>query len=95
MTPPPPCVCCACCACCCASCLQDHERFDGTPVTKFLHALGMGEFAAKFADAEVDLEALQLLDEPDLADLGVSAAGARRQLLQGVAELRAALPGWA
>jgi hypothetical protein len=55
----------------------------------------MGEFAAKFADAEVDLEALQLLDEPDLADLGVSAAGARRQLLQGVAELRAALPGWA
>ena len=62
------------------------------PVANFLHALGMGELASSFVKAEIDVEALQLLDEVDLAELGVSDVEARRQLLQGIVALRAAFP---
>ena len=51
----------------------------------------MAKLSASFAEAEVDLESLQLLDETDLTDLGVSTSAERQQLLQGVAELRAML----
>ena len=53
----------------------------------------MGQFSESFAEAEVDLESLQLLDEADLLDLGVSAATERQRLLEGVAELRTILSG--
>ena len=52
----------------------------------------MGELASSFVKAEIDVEALQLLDEVDLAELGVSDVEARRQLLQGIVALRAAFP---
>ena len=55
----------------------------------------MGDLASSFVKAEVDVEALQLLDDMDLAELGVSSAEARRQLLQGITALRAALLGMA
>ena len=72
---------------------QDHGQFDGAPVATFLHALGMGEYSESFAEAEIDLESLQLLDEADLTDLGVSTPTERQKLLQGVAELRDTLLG--
>ena len=74
---------------------QDHGHFDGVPVANFLRALGMGDLASSFVKAEVDVEALQLLDDMDLAELGVSSAEARWQLLQGITALRAALLGMA
>jgi len=73
--------------------LQDHSQFDGAPVANFLHALGMGEYSVSFAEAEIDLEALQLLDEADLTDLGISTPTERQKLLRGVAELRETLSG--
>lgn len=63
------------------------------PIASFLDALGLSQFSTSFAEAEVDLEALQMLDEQDLKDLGVSVPGERQKLLQGVAELRTALTG--
>lgn len=71
----------------------DHSQFDGAPVANFLHAFGMGEYSVSFAEAEIDLEALQLLDEADLTDLGISTPTGRQKLLRGVAELRETLSG--
>ena len=53
----------------------------------------MGEYSVSFAEAEIDLEALQLLDEADLTDLGISTPTGRQKLLRGVAELRETLSG--
>ena len=71
--------------------LQDNGQFDGAPIASFLLALGMSKFSSSFAEAEVDLEALQMLDDQDLKDIGVSVPDEREKLLQGVAELRSAL----
>ena len=73
--------------------IQDHGQFDSAPIASFLHALGMGDFSTSFSEAEVDLESLQLLDEADLTDLGVSNPTDRQKLLHGVEELRATLSG--
>ena len=70
----------------------DYTKFDAAPVSNFLSALGMVEYAPAFALAEVDADALKLLDEADLRTLGVQSASARRRLLEGISLLRKALP---
>ena len=52
----------------------------------WLQQIGLGEYAQVFADNGVDLEALRLLTEQDLHDLGVL-LGHRRKLIKAIAEL--------
>jgi class 3 adenylate cyclase/tetratricopeptide (TPR) repeat protein len=55
-------------------------------VTQWLEALGLGKYAAIFAENDVDFRALPALSEQDLKELGVS-LGHRRVLQQAIAGL--------
>lgn len=55
-------------------------------VNKWLEALGLGKYAATFAEHDVDFRALPALSEQDLKELGVS-LGHRRILQQAIATL--------
>ena len=55
-------------------------------VNKWLEALGLGKYAATFAENDVDFRALPALSEQDLKELGVS-LGHRRILQQAIATL--------
>ena len=52
----------------------------------WLQQLGLDRYASVFAEDEVDLEALRLLTEKDLQELGLL-LGPRRKLLSALAEL--------
>ena len=54
-----------------------------TELLVFLESLGLGELGATFGDHGVDLDALRLLDENDLKDLGVL-LGHRKKLLHAL-----------
>ena len=60
-------------------------------VAAWLEALGLSEYARRFAEHDIDLAALRDLTEEDLKELGVS-LGHRRRLLRAIAELRAVAP---
>ena len=55
-------------------------------VDQWLEALGLGQYAALFAENDVDLEVLPELTEHDLAELGIS-LGHRKKLLKAIASL--------
>jgi class 3 adenylate cyclase/tetratricopeptide (TPR) repeat protein len=59
-------------------------------VESWLRDLGLGQYAKAFRDNAVDGDVLPTLTAEDLADLGVSAVGHRRKLLNAIADLRAA-----
>lgn len=50
---------------------------------KLLQAMGLGKYCPKFAENEVDLEALGLMSETDLADIGIP-KGPRLKILNAV-----------
>ncbi|CAN0074945.1 unnamed protein product [Hapterophycus canaliculatus] len=50
---------------------------------KLLQAMGLGKYCHKFAENEVDLEALGLMSESDLADIGIP-KGPRLKILNAV-----------
>ena len=50
---------------------------------KVLQAMGLGKYCPKFAENEVDLEALGLMSESDLADIGIP-KGPRLKILNAV-----------
>lgn len=50
-----------------------------------LTAMGLGKYCAKFAENEVDLEALALMSEGDLVDIGIP-KGPRLKILNAVAQ---------
>ena len=52
---------------------------------RFLAQLGLQRYEAAFRDNDVDLDALRVLSEADLKDLGLS-LGHRRKLLAALAE---------
>jgi class 3 adenylate cyclase/tetratricopeptide (TPR) repeat protein len=52
----------------------------------WLEQLGLGRYVGVFADNEVDMEALRLLREQDLIDLGLP-LGPRRKLLASIAQI--------
>jgi len=58
-------------------------------VEEFLTGLGLGKYAELFAQAEIDLEALALLEEGDLKELGLP-IGPRLKLRKAIAQLNAA-----
>jgi class 3 adenylate cyclase len=59
-------------------------------IAAWLHRLGLERYEQAFRDNAVDGEVLPSLTAEDLKDLGVTAVGDRRRLLDAIASLRAA-----
>ena len=55
-------------------------------IADWLDALGMSEYAQRFAENDIDFAVLRDLTDQDLKDLGVS-LGHRRKMLRAIAEL--------
>src|SRR5205823_7142837 len=64
----------------------------GIDVADWLRDLGLEQYAAAFADNDIDGEVLAELTAEDLAALGVASVGHRRRLLSAIAALREPLP---
>jgi class 3 adenylate cyclase len=63
-------------------------------VEKWLQGLGLAQYAAAFAENDVDFSILGKLTDADLKELGVSSLGHRKRLLAAIAEQGAtAAPG--
>src|SRR5215469_7881942 len=58
-------------------------------VVIWLRSLGLGKYEAVFRENEIDETVLPSLTAEDLKELGVSALGHRRKLLDAIAALRA------
>ena len=56
-------------------------------VAEWLRGLGLESHVEAFAENAIDAEALVLLSDEDLKELGVAALGHRRKLLAAIAEL--------
>ena len=54
----------------------------------WLNGLGLGKYAAAFAEQEIDFDLLPLLTEGDVRELGLP-IGPRRKLLEAIAALQA------
>src|SRR5262245_30270093 len=64
-------------------------------IAEWLSGLGLGKYAATFAESEIDLEAARHLTDDDMKELGLP-LGPRRKILAGIAALHhAASPGMA
>ena len=59
-------------------------------IADWLKKLGMSEYAARFAESDIDTSVLPDLTDQDLKDLGVS-LGHRRKMLRAIAELASAV----
>ena len=56
----------------------------------WLRGLGLERYEADFRDNEIDWAVLPKLTSDDLRDIGVTAVGHRRKLLEAIAQLGAA-----
>jgi class 3 adenylate cyclase len=56
------------------------------PIAHWLNALGLGQYAQRFADNDIDAGILRDLTDEDLEKIGVS-LGHRKKLLRAIAEL--------
>jgi class 3 adenylate cyclase len=59
-------------------------------VVGWLRGLGLGQFETNFRDNKIDADVLPRLTADDLKDIGVSAVGDRRRLLDAIAALAGA-----
>src|SRR5262245_36798343 len=57
------------------------------PIAEWLNALGLGQYAQRFADNDIDTNVLPDLTEADLEKIGVS-LGHRKRILRAIAELQ-------
>jgi SAM domain (Sterile alpha motif) len=55
-------------------------------VAEWLHKLGLGQYAQRFAENDISFSILPHLTDLDLKELGVQSLGHRRQLLLAIAE---------
>jgi class 3 adenylate cyclase len=62
-------------------------------IVVWLRSLGLGKYEAVFRENEIDETVLPNLTAEDLKELGVTALGHRRKLLDAIAALRADLGG--
>jgi class 3 adenylate cyclase len=60
-------------------------------VTDWLEGLGLGQYAHRFAENDIDFAVLAKLNDADLKELGVTSLGHRKRLLEAIAE-RAGAP---
>ncbi len=58
-------------------------------IEEWLGGLGLGEYASRFVENDVDFEILGDLTEQDLEKIGVASVGHRRKLLRAISELNA------
>jgi class 3 adenylate cyclase len=58
----------------------------------WLRGLGLGQYETNFRDNKIDADLLPRLTNDDLKDIGVSALGDRRRLLDAIATLASAKP---
>src|ERR1700674_2039076 len=56
-------------------------------IADWLEKLGLGQYAPRFAENDINFAILSDLADQDLKELGVSSLGHRRQLLRAIAEL--------
>jgi class 3 adenylate cyclase/predicted ATPase len=56
-------------------------------IADWLEKLGLGQYAQRFAENDINFAILSDLTDQDLKELGVSSLGHRRQLLRAIAEL--------
>ncbi len=71
---------------CCARVRSLTRQGESMDVAEWLRGLGLESHAEAFAENAIDAEALVLLSDEDLKELGVSALGHRRKLLAAIAE---------
>jgi hypothetical protein len=57
-------------------------------VAEWLDKLGLGEYAPRFAENDINFGILAHLTDQDLKDLGITSVGHRRQLRLAIAELK-------
>ena len=62
-------------------------------IVVWLRSLGLGKYEAAFRENEIDEKVLPSLTAEDLKELGVSAVGHRRKLLDAIAALRSDTSG--
>jgi class 3 adenylate cyclase/predicted ATPase len=58
------------------------------PIADWLQKLGLGQYAQRFAENDINFSILPDLTDQDLKELGVVSLGHRRQLLRAIAELK-------
>src|SRR6476469_3717429 len=61
-------------------------------VADWLEKLGLGQYAQRFAENDIDFALLTKLNDTDLKELGVTSLGHRKRLLEAIAERTAATP---
>src|SRR6476620_8858442 len=57
-------------------------------IADWLERLGLGQYAQRFAENDVDFEILSDLTDQDLEKIGVTSVGHRRKLLRAIANLK-------
>ncbi len=58
-------------------------------IEAWLGDLGLGEYASRFVENDIDLSIVRDLSDQDLKELGVASLGHRRKLLRAISELNA------
>jgi class 3 adenylate cyclase/tetratricopeptide (TPR) repeat protein len=61
-------------------------------VAEWLKGLGLGQYAATFAENDIDFDLLDQLTDADLKELGVASLGNRKRVLAAIAQRRAKPP---
>src|SRR6516225_2682120 len=61
-------------------------------IADWLGKLGLGQYAQRFAENDIDFDILRNLTDQDLEKIGVTSLGHRRQMLRAIAELGEAIP---
>jgi class 3 adenylate cyclase len=61
-------------------------------VADWLEKLGLGHYAQRFAENDIDFTLLTKLNDADLKELGVTSLGHRKRLLEAIAERASATP---
>src|SRR3712207_3413509 len=67
--------------------MLDPQRRSNVDITAWLRGLGLEQYAEAFHENAVDADVLPKLTAEDLKDLGVTAIGHRRKLLDAIAKL--------
>ena len=57
-------------------------------IADWLEKLGLGQYAQRFAENDIDFDILSELTDQDLEKIGVTSLGHRRKLLRAIADLK-------
>ena len=60
------------------------------PIADWLEKLGLGQYAQRFAENDIDFDILKDLTDQDLEKIGVTSLGHRRRLLRAIDNLKGA-----